>query len=782
MFNRMSATLKAFAGATAALLLAMPAYADTWTDYGGNWSQNGATHTVDSGLGSKSIQAGSNYQSSTMEADVTLSAGGDAGFVFRASNFSTGADNYSGYYVGLSTLHNTVVLGRANNSWTQMIAYPYAVSPNTPYHLKLVSAGKNIEVFVNNVHVLSAADTTYMSGSAGLRVMGASATFANVAISDNGNIAVPTWDFSSVKGAVYTPTNAVNYIDFWQTYDPVVVNRELAYAQTYGINTVAIYLHYLLWENNRQAVLDKLENFLQIANAHGMKVSPIFFDDCWGTNRDGSVRQPHLGDQGIPNPGEHNSRWVQSPGRAIKQVYPDSYKPQIRQYVQDVVNAHLNDSRILFWEQMNEAGCTGDLPDQSRDLMNDARIAIKDTGTTIPVGSPTVQLSEPTYFSDFFSFHPYGGDYPGPYGATVLNSESMNRGSQSVPGIVTNYGGRGTGYIMWEFGIGRTNTRFPWGSPDGAPEPATPFHGITYPDGHPWAVADVVALNGSQANMAVFNVSYYNGNFAEQKKTSITPLIDFDLNTERGTASPDASAGVNETNYSVRWTGTLRPTSTENFTVFADSDNIARVWINNVQVINKTSAGRSTAQGNIALNANQNYPVTVEYVHGTGASNMHVSWSSASMARRPLSVIAAAFTPASVRFGASNISGAYIRHFNGRARIDTNVNPAADDQWRMVPGLADPLAVSFESINFPGQFLRHRNGEVWRDANDGSALYKADATWKPRIGWSDPSNISFESYNFPGNFMRHRNSLLYSEPVRNSSPALDKADATFVIN
>ncbi len=199
--------------------------------------------------------------------------------------------------MGLNTQKNTVVLGRANNNWTQMIAYPYTINPNTAYHLKLVTAGKRIEVFVNNVQVLSAADDTYLNGAAGLRVMGTNATFSNVSITDNGSQTVPTWNFSSVKGAVYTPTNAVNYIEWWQSYDSAIVDRELAYAQIYGINTVAIYLHYLLWENDKAGLLNKLENFLQIANRRGIKVSPIFFDDCWGTNADGSVRQPALGAQ-----------------------------------------------------------------------------------------------------------------------------------------------------------------------------------------------------------------------------------------------------------------------------------------------------------------------------------------------------------------------------------------------------------------------------------------------------------------------------------------------------
>lgn len=762
---------------TLLLFLGTAAFAQTWTNYGGTWTHSGVNHTVNSGLGSKAMIAGTSYQSSTMEADISVGAGGDAGFVLRASNLGTGADAYSGYYVGLSTLNNSVVLGRANNNWTEMIRYPFTIAANTNYHLKVVSLHKNIEVYVNNVHVLSAGDDIYLSGATGLRVMGASANFSNVSVVDNGTVAIPTYNFSGIKGAVYSPTNTVNYLEWWQNYDANVVNRELSYAQTYGINTLAVYLHYLHWENNAADLLTKFENFLQLANNHGMKVTPIFFDDCWDPN-------PHLGDQGAPIVGRHNSRWVQSPGAPVKDAYYTAYKAKVRNYVQDVVNAHKTDNRILFWEQQNEPGCNSGGAQKAMNviLMNDARIAIKDTGTTIPVGSPSVQQWEPWYFSDFFSFHPYDAAYSGPYGPTVLNSETMNRGSQTVPGIVSNYGGRNTGYIMWEFGIGRSNTRFPWGSPDGAPEPATPFHGIVYPDGHPWAVADVVALNGPVANMSVFSVDYFNGNFATLKKSSITPLIDFDLNTERGTASPDASAGVDETNYSVRWNGTIRPTATNTYTFYADSDNIARVWVNNVQVVNKTAGGRATVQGNIALTANTNYPVKVEYVHGTGASNMHVTWSTPTKARKPVTVLPAAFLSANNRFAASALSTLFIRHVNSRARIDANVTPVADSQWRMVAGLADPLAVSFESINFPGQYLRHRNGEIWKDARDGTALYDKDATWMVRTGWANANQVSFESINIPGSFLRHRDSLLYSEPILPTSSALDKADATFIVN
>jgi len=128
------------------------------------------------------------------------------------------------------------------------------------------------------------------------------------------------------------------------------------------------------------------------------------------------------------------------------------------------------------------------------------------------------------------------------------------------------------------------------------------------------------------------------------------------------------------------------------------------------------------------------------------------------------------------RLETSNFAGSYIRHKDARGRIDSNVTPFADSQWRMVPGLADPAGVSFESVNFPGEFLRHRNGEIWKDPYVGQPLFAADATFYRRDGLADSSLVSFESYNYPGKYIRHRNSLLYNETV---STNLDRSDATF---
>jgi hypothetical protein len=128
-----------------------------------------------------------------------------------------------------------------------------------------------------------------------------------------------------------------------------------------------------------------------------------------------------------------------------------------------------------------------------------------------------------------------------------------------------------------------------------------------------------------------------------------------------------------------------------------------------------------------------------------------------------------------------NLNTYYIRHLNGRGRIDQNVTPLADEEFFMVSGLAtdDPSAVSFESINFPNRYLRHRNGEIWLDDCDGSTLFKADATFWKRAGLANSANRSFESYNYPGEYIRHSNYLLCRQPITTD---LDKNDATFILH
>ncbi|XVV00463.1 family 43 glycosylhydrolase [Actinosynnema sp. CA-248983] len=131
-----------------------------------------------------------------------------------------------------------------------------------------------------------------------------------------------------------------------------------------------------------------------------------------------------------------------------------------------------------------------------------------------------------------------------------------------------------------------------------------------------------------------------------------------------------------------------------------------------------------------------------------------------------------------VRLKSHNVPDRFVRHWEYRARIEANVQPLADSQFRVVAGLSGSGTVSLESTNFPGYYLRHRNHEVWVERDDGSAGFRADASFFRRAGLASGSAVSFESVNYPGYYLRHFN---YQMVLQTVPDAIGRADATFVL-
>jgi hypothetical protein len=110
-------------------------------------------------------------------------------------------------------------------------------------------------------------------------------------------------------GSNYAPAYAINELEMWQadTFDPQRIDLELSWAESIGLNTMRVFLHDLLWQQDPQGFKKRIETFLQIADKHHIKPFFVLFDSCWDPN-------PQLGKQHEPRPGVHNSGWVQSPG------------------------------------------------------------------------------------------------------------------------------------------------------------------------------------------------------------------------------------------------------------------------------------------------------------------------------------------------------------------------------------------------------------------------------------------------------------------------------------
>ena len=48
-----------------------------------------------------------------------------------------------------------------------------------------------------------------------------------------------------------------------------------------GFNTARVYLHNLVWEDDAEGFIDRINQFLEIASIKGIKPIFVFFDDRW---------------------------------------------------------------------------------------------------------------------------------------------------------------------------------------------------------------------------------------------------------------------------------------------------------------------------------------------------------------------------------------------------------------------------------------------------------------------------------------------------------------------
>jgi hypothetical protein len=108
---------------------------------------------------------------------------------------------------------------------------------------------------------------------------------------------------------------------------------------------------------------------------------------------------------------------------------------------------------------------------------------------------------------------------------------------------------------------------------------------------------------------------------------------------------------------------------------------------------------------------------------------------------------------------------------------------AATSKPTRTAAAAHPLApgavISLEPTDLPGSRLRHSDAQAWVDPISASspALDRADARWIVHAGLADSGCVSFESSNYPGEYLRHQNSRLRRDAPDGSD--LFKSDATF---
>ena len=303
-------------------------------------------------------------------------------------------------------------------------------------------------------------------------------------------------------GCNFLPSTAVNDVEMWQaeTFDPRTIDRELGWASELGFNTVRVFVNYVVWEADARKFRETFGRFLEIADRHGISVVVILFDDCFKP-------EPRVGKQDDPEPGVHNSQWVQSPG--VRRRGDRAAWPKLESYVKDVVGAFASDRRVLAWELYNEPSASLPLVEASFQWAREANPSQPVT-TTVYGNAPMRQRI--IELSDVLCFHNYG-PLPGlrteagtllALGRPVLCTEWMARGAGSrFETHLPFFKEKQIGCWNWGLVAGRTQTLFPWGSPKGAPEPQLWHHDILRADGTPFNVREAQFIKVTTGRLGI---------------------------------------------------------------------------------------------------------------------------------------------------------------------------------------------------------------------------------------------------------------------------------------
>ncbi|GLP74834.1 hypothetical protein TUM20983_19440 [Mycobacterium antarcticum] len=319
-------------------------------------------------------------------------------------------------------------------------------------------------------------------------------------------------------GANYIPATAVNQIEMFQpgTFDPRRIDAELAVARQLGFNTMRVFLHDLLWAQDRQGFQRRLAQFVAIAASRGIKPLFVLFDSCWDP-------YPKLGPQRPPSVGVHNSGWVQGPG--AEHLGDPRYRNVLYDYVTGVLSQFRGDQRVLGWDLWNEPDNpakvyrkteTGDKRALVEALLPQVFQWARAVGTVQPLTSGVwqgswgrgsrstiagIQLDN----SDVVSFHSY--DKPAgfeariaelaPLGRPIMCTEYLARPQGStVEGILPIAKRRNVAAYNWGLVAGKSQTYLPWDTWD-TPDPTEPklwFSDLLRPDGQPYREGEIKTI------------------------------------------------------------------------------------------------------------------------------------------------------------------------------------------------------------------------------------------------------------------------------------------------
>lgn len=317
-------------------------------------------------------------------------------------------------------------------------------------------------------------------------------------------------------GCNFGPSTAINQLEMFQadTFDAKTIDRELGWAEDIGFNSIRVYLHDLLWKQDAEGFLKRLDQFLAIADKHKIKVLFVLLDSVWDPF-------PKQGEQRAPKPHLHNSGWVQSPGQEI--LKDPKRHDELEGYIKGVIGRFKDDPRVVVWDIMNEPENPNpnsynkvEFPEKEEmafALIQKAYAWAREIGPSQPItsgawsgdwykGKITPLYKFMLEQSDVISFHCYDDindmkarvEFLKRYNRPIFCTEYMARVTGSTfQNILPYLKQQNVAAYNWGFVAGKTQTIYPWDSwtKTYTAEPPVWFHDIFRANGEPYRQEEV---------------------------------------------------------------------------------------------------------------------------------------------------------------------------------------------------------------------------------------------------------------------------------------------------
>jgi hypothetical protein len=321
-----------------------------------------------------------------------------------------------------------------------------------------------------------------------------------------------TWDWyrsvgGAIKGFNYIPRTAVNPTEMWQaeSFDPETIDEEFKWATHTGHSSARVFLQHLVWKQDPEGFTDRMEELLDLADKHELKVTFVLFNDTRTAGKD-----PYPGPQDPPVPGVFNSGWTPCPGHA--RVKDRATWPDLREYVQDVVKAFGNDSRVLFWDVYSKPGADG-LGSRTEPLVQEAFKWIYEVKPNQPLtvgiwyGPDYMTPAKLVEQADIVTLHCYDDIdtleahlmLAETHGRPVICTEWLRRSKgNTFDAVLPIFAAHKVGWYHWGLVYGKAQFYLPRDSEKGSAPPEIWEHDLLHDDGEPFDDKEIGLIRNFQ--------------------------------------------------------------------------------------------------------------------------------------------------------------------------------------------------------------------------------------------------------------------------------------------